>query len=142
MEGSLDALERAVLERLRGMAELTFANVVPEDLRGFYQSEMSDRACTVKVLMPQPCEASEFSDSPVFSKVAIGVKISADLARAPECPSLLEVAEIVSKALHFWSGPSRCGYAQLRLNTANPWTRSGKSGETITVNFVASATIS
>lgn len=141
MQGCLLKLQKAVLEKLRSAAELSFAAISAENPSDFLEPKSSDRPCEISVLMPIPMEASKYSAGPVFSKVALQVEIKCEPTRMGECPSVLSAAEAVTRTLHFWSIPPESGYSRLSLSESSPWTRSSKNASIITVNFTACAVL-
>ncbi len=129
--GTLERLQKSVTEYLRGIGDLRFADISAEKL----EKDLSEKAEGLKVLVlsPIPQRASKYAAGPTFSAVALSIAITQDNAVANYPTSLITSAEIISRALHFWTPPIESGYGKLSLSESSPWQR--VSDNTICITF-------
>jgi len=123
--GTLSRLQKSAAQYLRSLSELRRADIFAENI----DPEEGGKAegMRVVVMSPVPVRASKYAAGPAFSEVEISVEISRDDSNATRAPSVLDAAEAVSRALHFWTPPLESGYGKLSMSDTHAWLRTGKS---------------
>ena len=130
--GTLERLQKAVLEYLRSLSDLKYASIYAE---GGNNPARAEKACglQVEILSPLPKAASKFAAGPTFSEVEISLEVCRQNEIARSAPSITTTAEIISRALHNWIPPIECGYGKVSLAAESPWERKGK--ESVAIKF-------
>ena len=102
--GTLERLQKAVLEYLRSLSDLKYASIYAE---GGNNPAREEKACglQVEILSPLPKAASKFAAGPTFSEVEISLEVCRQNEIARSAPSITTTAEIISRALHNWIPP-------------------------------------
>jgi len=126
MPSVLENLQAAVVRELREHLLLAGAVVVARraaDLDS--QIETAVQAAlglTVIVLDPRPRRVMPSAPGPVFTDIALTVRVIENLLVNETGSSLLATAERTSQVLHLWPLPPPWGDGVLRLAETDPWT--------------------
>ncbi len=139
--GTLERLQRSIFKYLLGMADLRCADIFAEAIDSSTASQ-SAKGLKIIVREPMPLKASKYAAGPTFSEVEVCVDISRDFRISSGAPSLLTMAEILSRSLHKWLPPMECGYGRITLSDNIPWSFS-QDGQTkkISVKFKAQSVL-
>jgi len=126
MPSMLEQLQAAVVRELREQLGRTGAVVVARravDLES--QVETAVQAAlglSVIVLDPRPRRCTPAAPGPVFTDIALTVRVIENLLVNESGAGLLAVGERVSQALHLWPLPAPCADGVMRLAETDPWT--------------------
>lgn len=131
--GTLERLQKSILDYLRCMSDLKYASIYAEGDGNPARAEKA-QGLQVEIFSPLPKTASKFAAGPTFSEVEILLEVRRQNGIARCAPSLVTTAEILSRALHNWSPPIESGYGKISLSAESPWTRTEKGGVIIRFN--------
>ncbi len=135
--GTLEKLQKSIIEYLMGIGDLRFADVSAED--STFNLAGKSEGMKIKVLSPTPLKVSKYAAGPTFSKVGISIEIKRDKNISTRQPSLTTTAEIISRAFHHWEPPVESGYGKLSLAETSPWEK--VIDNSITINFNAQSVL-
>lgn len=138
MMGTLDRLQKSLLEYLLSVSDLKYASIYAE---GFGNPERHEKArgLQVEIISPLPKAASKFAAGPTFSEVEISVEVRRQNEIASHVPSMATTAEIISRAVHNWSPPIESGYGKISLAEVSPWERISK--DKVLIKFKAQSVL-
>ncbi len=140
--GSLERLQKSILEYLSGIGDLKFADISSEKTEEIGESKKGE-GLHVEILSPIPISASKYAAGPTFSEVEISLRVHRKNFSS-RTPTILTTCEILSRALHNWLPPLSCGYGKLTLAQKNPWTceESQTGSKQILIKFTVQSVLS
>ncbi len=136
--GTLDRLQKSMVEYLMSISDLKYASIYAEGLGNPERSEKA-RGLQIEIISPLPKAASKFAAGPTFSEVEISVEVRRQNEIASHVPTLSTTAEIISRALHNWVPPIESGYGKISLSAVSPWERLSK--ECVAIKFKAQSVL-
>ena len=126
MSSVLIQLQNAVVQQLQRRLCLSGAAVLARraaDLDSQIEAALqSALGLTILVLDPTPRRVESAVAGPIFSEIALTVRVIENLLANTSGAGLLVAAEHASQALHLWNWPAPGGEGVLRLAETNPWT--------------------
>ncbi len=140
--GTLERLQKSVLEYLSGIGDLKFADLSAENSDKVSEAKKGE-GLSVEILEPIPLAASKYAAGPTFSEVELSLRVRRNFL-SPRAPSMLTACEIISRALHNWNPPLSCGYGKVTLAQNSPWVRddSRENSKQITIKFTVQSVLS
>lgn len=120
----LSTLQQAIAARLRAGHHLHHLPVLTpgQDLPGQLDpaTSLDTAGTTLTISPPRPLLAATDQPGPVFPSIQISVTLRQDPRRQPR-PSLLDLAEAISRRLHRWHPATPGLNSPLLLREEEPW---------------------
>lgn len=119
MKSSLEILRDTIRDHLRSIGDLKCADIY-SDCDGPVRGGKA-LGIDICVVSPMPTKVSKYAAGTTFSEVEIAVRVLRHNDIASRVPGEIFFCEMVSRSLHNWTPPLKCGYGKVVLAETSPW---------------------
>ena len=111
MKSSLEILRDTIRDHLRSIGDLKCADIY-SDCDGPVRGGKA-LGIDICVVSPMPTKVSKYAAGTTFSEVEIAVRVLRHNDIASRVPGEIFFCEMVSRSLHNWIPPLKCGYGKV-----------------------------